>query len=96
MTNDERKSALVTLAQKAETWIRASRDMIEGRRAIFVSDFNGQQFGRSRPSLKGKMVVIECACWDDHRREMTLIAGRTEDGTRINAGFLLDDIQFLE
>jgi hypothetical protein len=33
-------------------------DLLIGKEATILSDYNGQPFGRSRPSMKGKRIVI--------------------------------------
>jgi len=35
---------------------------LKGRRVRIVSDFNDQPYGRSRPSLKGKVTTISHVC----------------------------------
>lgn len=38
--------------------------LLVGRRCIIQSEFNGQPFGRSRKSMRGKMVTIRSAIVD--------------------------------
>lgn len=44
---------------------KALNDRYAGKQAIITSDYNGQDYGRSKKSMKGKQVVIKYVCFID-------------------------------
>jgi hypothetical protein len=90
MTDVELKARLRALALQCKALHDEAQALCRGREAKVVSGFNGQEFGRSKPSLRGKTLVVESAC----------LYG---DGTfsfctwdsRVNAGFGPEDVEFL-
>lgn len=84
------KAAVGELAQQYKGLSELADDLIVGRSARFVSNFNGQKYGHSRPSLKGLVVIIGAVYLH-------------EDGTfslwaahpKINDGFSPDDVELL-
>jgi len=74
----------------------AALKLVEGRRVRVTSNFNGQPHGgRSRKALTGKILIIDSVHFYEGSDTVSF-CGHTEDGGWINAGFTLNDIEFLE
>lgn len=71
----------------------AARKLVVGKRVRVTSKFNGQPYGRSRPPLTGKILIIDSVFLDGSEVSFT---GHHEDGSWLHAGFSLSDIEFLE
>lgn len=66
---------------------------LHGSLAVFVTDFNGQPHGRSRPSLKGRKVLIDTVFLHSDGT-YNFHAWRTDCGRPIDSGFYAKDIRF--
>lgn len=88
------KQQLEQLAEQVALAHVEARKKIAPGLAEFVSDFNGQQFGRSRPSLKGERVMIQ-SVFLHADGTYNFHAFRTESGKPIDAGFFPKDVRFI-
>lgn len=63
------------LAEEMARLDRNINDMLAGRRVRITSDYNGQPYGSSRPSLRGKEYCVRAAFFSGeggYRPEITL------------------------
>jgi len=71
---DERTEAIEMGEQ-----IQAAQDnlnaLLSGLSVTILSNFNGQPFGRSRPSLKGKTYTVSHAFYDDFHGVCVFVRG---------------------
>ena len=66
------------------------RKALEGKRYKIISDFNGQPYGHSKPSLKGKVFVVRGVVVDEY--EDVSVWNGNIDHCFIN----LDEVEFIE
>jgi hypothetical protein len=52
--------------EAAVTAHRNARELLAGRNAKIISDYNGQPYGSSRKSMKGQVLAIEDVYFDMH------------------------------
>lgn len=58
------KMASLILAGEMEHANDQINGMLKGRKVRILSDYNGQDMGTSRPSLKGRVFTVTWACYD--------------------------------
>jgi hypothetical protein len=94
MNSEVLKGFLLNHASAVKTHWEAAQLEAVGKRVRVVSDFNGQPYGRSRASLRGQILIIDSVhLYDDGR---VSFCGHREDGRWLDAGFGINDIEFLE
>jgi hypothetical protein len=95
MTDAEIKAELSRLAAVVKQANADAKALLSPGLAVFVTDFNGQQFGKSRTTLRGHKVMVESVFLHSDGT-YNFHAWRTEEGRSIDAGFYARDIKFLE
>lgn len=71
-TNSEIQRECKVISEKIQSMHDRVSEMVVGRKAKILSNFNGQCFGHSKPSMKGKIITIkdvsigsrDCQLWD--------------------------------
>lgn len=58
------RSEVVKLREQAAFYIAAIHRILVGKKAVVLSDYNGQPYGSSRPSMKGKEIEIRSISMD--------------------------------
>lgn len=84
------KRRLAELAEAYRKLDAEAQALCQGRTVRIVSDFNGQEFGRSKPSLRGKTLEL-CSASLYSTGEFSFC---TFD-LRVNAGFGPADVEFI-
>jgi len=64
MTDREIKSRVLAQFNKALGAHRNIRELLVGRSAKIISDYNGQPYGRSAPSMRGRIKSIVAVHFD--------------------------------
>jgi len=88
-TNSELKHEIVTYISKIKAIEVSVKEMLIGRQARIISDYNGQLYGHSKPSLRGKVITIKYASIDS-------LGCSVWDGDWNNRAYIgIDEIEFL-
>lgn len=83
------KVRLITLADNYRTLQEQANAIALGKKVRITSGFNGQQFGRSKKSLKGKVVTVNSvSLYEDG--EVSFFSWEIP-----GAGFGLDECEFI-
>jgi hypothetical protein len=81
---------LAELAAQCQKLHEEANALCKGKSVKVVSNFNGQEFGRSKKSLRGEALLIEYVClYEDGRYSFTA------NHPRVDAGFGPDDVEFV-
>lgn len=72
LTNSEIQRECKVYSEKIKSIRDKVSNMLVGRQARILSNFNGQACGQSKPSLKGKLITVkaisidsyDCQLWD--------------------------------
>jgi len=57
--NAEIRRECKVISEKIQSMHNRVSEMLVGRKARIISDFNGQACGQSKPSLKGKVITVK-------------------------------------
>lgn len=68
MNDTDIKTKLRELHSEARELERKATTQVAGLKAMITSNYNGQPYGRSKPSMKGKIVTVT-DCYLDHYDE---------------------------
>jgi len=85
------KAALAKHVRHVQSINDDANRALKGVRVRIVSDYNGQPYGRSKPSLKGTICTVDSVSIDDNRAHIFLkeyLYGHPSVG--------LNDIEFIE
>lgn len=74
--NDPTKTFIESIHQESIELQRRLIDLVKNRFVEVKSDWNGQPFGNSRPSLKGKRFKVESADLDVHNGILLWLEGQ--------------------
>lgn len=87
-TNQEIMNKLKSIQAKIESLEQEANELVAGRKARIISDYNGQPYGHSKFSMKGKIIKINNIVFDGY---FTCFSG---EGLRVGISF--SDIEFID
>jgi hypothetical protein len=87
--NSEIQRECKVYAEKIKVIRDKVSEMLIGRQARIISNFNGQPYGTSKPSLKGKVITVKAISIDSYGCQVW-------DGNFDHVYLLIDEVEFLE
>jgi len=87
--NAEIQRECKVISEKIQSMHDRVSEMVVGRKARILSNFNGQACGRSKPSLKGKIITVKNVSIDSYGCQLW-------DGNYDHCFIPMDEVEFLD